>query len=131
MGIGDPDIAIPIHMQAMGKYHQAATKRRDDIAIGIDLDDRIEAGTGTAIAAAAIDRPQMSTVGIDVDAGGRAPLATVWQHRPAVDGAVGIGSVVDWLQLSRGGCHRHQGEECETALATKHVDFIHDLSAPV
>ena len=66
--IGDPDVAITVHMDPMGEEKQPAAHAGDHVALRIDLEDRIEIGPGAGVGAASVDRPDVPAVGIDVDA---------------------------------------------------------------
>src|SRR5216110_2629288 len=81
--IGDPHVALLVHRDAVRRHHHALAEVREHGAgLPIELEDRIErrvvAVDGTAAGgagAAALVGPHIAVGGIDVDAGGRAPLA--------------------------------------------------------
>src|SRR4051812_39444419 len=73
--VGDPDVAMTIHMQAVREYEQACADGPDRLTgLQIELNDRGMVRAVAAIGAATIDRPYLA-VGPALNTGGRAPLA--------------------------------------------------------
>src|SRR5260370_23294175 len=81
--IGDPHVALLVHRDAVWRHHHAlAEVREHGTGLPIELEDGIQwsvvAVDGTAAGcarAAALVGPDIAVLGIDVDAGRRAPLA--------------------------------------------------------
>jgi hypothetical protein len=46
---------------------QTTTEARHKLAIRIEFQDRIEIGIGAAVATASVDRPDVSSIGVDID----------------------------------------------------------------
>src|SRR5262249_54274354 len=88
--IGDPHVALPVDRDAVRRHHHTLAEVGEHGAgLPIELEDRIERGVvavdrsaaGGACAAALVG-PHVAVGGIDVDAGGRAPLPAGRQLSP-------------------------------------------------
>src|SRR5262249_30466652 len=75
--IGRPDIALPVDMEAMRAIDQAGAEARNELAVLVELHDRIESRIDAVVAGAAVVRPDALAIGIDLNADGRAPLASL------------------------------------------------------
>ena len=108
-GIGNPDVAIAIHMQAMGKQHETRADGCHHLALRINLQDGVQIGIRAAVGTAAIDGPQVTAIGIDIDSRRRAPGPAIGQVDPVVDRGIGIGPVIDGFQLGLGAAGQQDG----------------------
>ena len=91
--VGDPHVALPVHVDAVRGHHGALAdvrqrrrrSRRSNLKTGIDrvvlAVDRAAAGRARA---AALVAPDVAVVRIDVEAGGGAPLAAGGQLTPVL-----------------------------------------------
>src|SRR5690242_3663486 len=55
--VGDPDEAFAIDEEAMREVHDALPEAPHELAVHVDLDDRVEGGFGAAVRATAIEDP--------------------------------------------------------------------------
>ena len=97
--IGDPDVALAVDVHAVRPQDLSRAEALHDLAVRIELDDRVDVRTGARVGAAAIAGPDVLAVGIDVDGADRSPLAAVRQRAPVAHGLVGIRQVVDRRDL--------------------------------
>src|SRR5262249_14978287 len=72
--VGHPDEPFTIDEEAVREVHDPFAEAPHELAVHIDFDDRIEYGLGAAVRAAAIEDPDVLTVGIDPDAAGHTDL---------------------------------------------------------
>jgi hypothetical protein len=91
--VGDPDIALAIDVNAVGKHEHSGAKRFHELTQSIEFQDRIEIGTVAGVGAAAVNHPHALSVRVDVDAGAGAPGAARRHFCPIEDRLVRIGPV--------------------------------------
>jgi hypothetical protein len=89
--VGHPDVAVAVDMETVRIVHRAGAELGLQVAIGIELHDRIERRIAAVVRRAAVERPQALAVGIDLNADGRAPFAVGRQLRPVLLELVRIG----------------------------------------
>src|SRR5437870_103865 len=75
---------------------------RDEISVGVELENRIESRAHTVVDAAPFGDPNAFSVLVDLDRARRAPGATVGHLRPALDGLIRVRAVVDRSDRSLG-----------------------------
>ena len=74
--VDDADFpATVVDEEAVREVHDALAEAPHELAVHVDLDDRIERGFGAAVGAAAVEDPQMLAVWIDPDTAGHADFA--------------------------------------------------------
>ena len=93
--VGNPDVALLVDVHAVRPEDLSRAEARHDLAVRIELHDRIDIGSDARIRAAAIAGPDVLAVDIDVHGADRSPVAVVGQRAPVADGLVGVGQVVD------------------------------------
>ena len=93
--IGDPDVAVLVDGDPVRRLDQARSKVRDQISVGVELENRIERRADAVVDAAPLGDPDAGAVLVDVDGARRSPGATLGHLRPALDGLIGIGAIVD------------------------------------
>ena len=92
--VGHPDVAVAVHVQPVREEEQPGTDGRRDVAVGVELENRVEVRPGAGVAATSVDGPQ-ATIRVDINTGRRSPLPPVWELPPPVDAAIRIGQIVD------------------------------------
>src|SRR5581483_1318627 len=106
LAVGHPDVAVAIHEDAVGEGEHAGAETLDELAGGIEVEDRIERGVRAAVGAAAFRDPDAVAVLVDVDGARRAPDTPLGELGPAFDRAErvgGIGGLVRVRDEQRGG----------------------------
>src|SRR5262245_12966789 len=97
--VRDPNVAVTIDVEAVRIVHHAAAEFGLHVAVGIELHDRIERRATAVLRGTAVERPQALTVGIDLDADGRAPGPPRRQLRPILLQLIRIGIGVGIIGL--------------------------------
>ena len=88
--VGHPDVAVAVHVEPVRKQEQPAADGRHDVAIRVELQNRVEIRPGAGVAPAPVDGPQAPVL-VDVDPGRRPPLSVVRELAPPVDAAIRVG----------------------------------------
>ena len=91
--VGDPHIAIPVDVEAVGKDKHPGAEAFRHVTGWIDLEDWRHVRAVAARAAAALEHPDALAVAIDIDADRLSPFAPVWKLGPILDRAIRIGRV--------------------------------------
>ena len=79
---GDPHVAFMVDEESVRPVEESGAKALDEIAVEIELQDRIDLRieTRVAVAFASAQHPQMLATGVHVDAGDDADLAAARRH---------------------------------------------------
>ena len=133
LGVGYPDVAFVIDMDAMGQYEQSGAETGQHFAgKAVDLENRIDeivvAAAGQGEAAAAVIGPDVA-IGADIDARRRAPYTVVGKGYPFLDDDGGgvrqrLVCRVGYVGLAVG-CYRYETGRDRQAQGSKR--FSHDL----
>ena len=91
--IGHPDIAVFIDEETVWLHKQSSPEMTQGLSRRIKLEDGVEVLIGAIVRATPVIGPDVP-VGTNIDAGGRAPLSSIRQLRPALHGLVGIGEII-------------------------------------
>lgn len=96
-GIGDPDIALGVDVDAVGPDEHAAAEALDHDAVGVELEHGVEIGIHALVAeavggggVAAHDGPDVHAVGVNIGVAHRAHGAPLGHGGPWSDCAVGV-----------------------------------------
>src|SRR5215472_3598686 len=131
--IGDPHVALPIHGDAVRRYHHAFSEVREHGAgPAVELEDRIDRGVvavdrtaaGRASAAALVG-PDVPIRGINVDAGRRAPFSARRELTPVAGhdwGRVRQSLARDRIPCARAPRVRRLGESASVEIVRRKQD---------
>ncbi len=113
VGVGDPDVAGPVDVNAVGKGEHPGTEALEIPAGRAEPDERRERRADAGVRAAALEHPDVAAA-IDVDRAGLPPFPAVGQFRPAV---LAVGIV---LGLRDRDHHCDRGDKSRPACASIH-----------
>ena len=93
-GIGNPDVTIVIHLNAVGPGDISRTEAANHVAVLVEQHDHIgirAVYAGIDITAAALSDPDALSIRVHVNGAGRTPLTTGRHLEEARLGDIGIG----------------------------------------
>ena len=88
--VGHPEEARMVQKEAVGKPEHAGPKAVDQIALQIELHDRVEVGTCTLVGAAPVQDPEMLSVRVRKHTADGAHHPALWQLFPPEGRAIRI-----------------------------------------
>ena len=88
--VGDPDVAAGVDVDAVRPREHVRAERAEPLAVGADVQDRIDVAVGQAIVRAAALRDPQRAVGRDVDHAHRAQRSAGGRRHPARQRAIRI-----------------------------------------
>src|SRR5437660_3395983 len=89
--IGHPDVAIAIDVNAVRRRDHAGAEMRDQVPVGVELENRVERRAHATVRATPLGDPDARAILVDVDGARRSPGAALGHLRPALDGLIWVG----------------------------------------
>jgi hypothetical protein len=90
-GVGHPDVAIPVHMDAVRKEEHPRTEALDELASVVEFQDDRQVRAGAAVRTASLSNPDGPAVAIDVNRARRSPRPPRRHREMVLDGLIRIG----------------------------------------